>query len=70
VVNLNLHKELADELEGFGGVLRCTVCGHEKSLNDIAGWLKGGWPRHCNYTMRWYTQRELDKKTGVPVHGA
>lgn len=46
----------------FGGILRCTECGVEHLLNAtaIGMYLSSGWPKHCGYTMRWVTQKELD----------
>lgn len=48
------------DLTGFGGLLRCTVCGREAPLGDTSEHLRNGWPMCCRYTMRWITQRELD----------
>ena len=46
----------------FGGILRCSVCGYERTLTPMAIslYLSEGWPKHCGYTMRWVTQKELD----------
>ncbi len=47
-------------IQDFGGLLRCTVCGREEPLGNIAGNLRNGWPRRHDLTMRWWTQRQLD----------
>ena len=50
----------------FGGMMRCTVCGHEQALSVelVDMYFASGWPTHCGYTMRWITQRELDGENG------
>jgi hypothetical protein len=53
-------KALGAELAEFGGLLRCTSCGLERPLGDPGRRLRDGWPKHCGYTMRWWTQRQLD----------
>ena len=50
----------AATIQDFGGLLRCTVCGREEPLGNIAGNLRNGWPRCHDLTMRWWTQRQLD----------
>jgi hypothetical protein len=50
---------LFHSLDGFGGYLRCESCGAAQSLGDVAGYLRDGWPRHCGYTMRWWTARQV-----------
>jgi hypothetical protein len=48
-------------LNGRGGFLRCETCGASAALGDPAARvLGGGWPKHCGYTMRWWTQRQID----------
>lgn len=51
---------LGDELAAMGGFLRCEQCGHVRSLDDPAAHTRDGWPRHCGYTMRWWTQRQVN----------
>lgn len=53
---------IAESVEGFGGLLRCETCGREQSMceGDAGSYLFRGWPRCCGYTMRWWTQRQLD----------
>ena len=55
-----LHEALGDELIGFGGVLRCETCKRIQALGDVGSKLKDGWPKCCGYTMRWWTQRQID----------
>jgi hypothetical protein len=45
-----------------GGFLRCENCGRQEELGrtDIAVNLRQGWPKCCGYTMRWWTQRQID----------
>lgn len=56
-----IHDMIGADLQGFGGVLRCTVCGHEEPLGNVAPNLRHGWAKHCGYTMRWVTQSQLDE---------
>lgn len=51
---------IAENLQGFGGILRCETCGHKKLLGNVGNKLTNGWPKHCGYTMRWWTQRQID----------
>lgn len=44
----------------FGGFLRCEDCGHRRQLGNLAANYRDGWPRCCGYTMRWWTQRQVD----------
>lgn len=56
-----LKAKLSDALGGFGGFLRCESCGAERPLGDPGARVTGGgWPKHCGYTMRWWTQRQID----------
>lgn len=50
------------DLQRFGGLLRCTVCGREEPLGNVGHKLGNGWPKCHGYTMRWLTQRELDEE--------
>lgn len=59
---------IANELKGFGGILRCMHCEEEQELPDIAESLQRGWPRCCGYTMRWITQRQLDEAAKGNYH--
>lgn len=49
-------------LDGFGGYLRCETCRRREELGDPGRRLMGlpGWPKCCGYTMRWWTQRQID----------
>ena len=42
----------------FGGFLRCETCGLRGEVE--ARYWRVGWPKHCGYTMRWWTQRQVD----------
>ena len=57
-----LHERMGNDLAKLGGVLRSNKCGHEQTMtaDQIAAYLRRGWPEHCGHTMRWVTQRELD----------
>ena len=52
------HIKIADDLVGHGGHLECMECGYTESLGAVASHLAHGWPKHCNYTMRWITKRQ------------
>lgn len=59
---MNAHDAIAESLKGFGGFLRCEHCGKRSALDDdmdVRNYLRDGWPRHCGYTMRWWTQRQV-----------
>lgn len=45
---------------GFGGYLRCETCQRCQPLGDASEHYAKGWPRCCGYTMRWWTQRQVD----------
>jgi hypothetical protein len=45
----------------FGGVLRCETCKRSRPLGSIGYKLDHGWPKCCGYTMRWWTQRQIDE---------
>jgi len=47
-------------LLGFGGFLRCETCGTTLDLGDPGEHVSLGWPSHCGYTMRWWTQSQID----------
>lgn len=51
---------VAVELQGFGGFLRCETCGIVDDLGNAASKLSRGWPKCHGYTMRWWTQRQID----------
>lgn len=57
----------ASDLSLFGGVLRCGLCESELGLEDIAGYLPGGWPEHCGKAMTWVTLRQLAAEAQGPV---
>jgi hypothetical protein len=61
---VKLHEAIAQDLAGFGGILRCTRCGIERNVGDISLHLRDGWPLHCGYTMRWITESELRAPSG------
>lgn len=51
---------IGNELQGFGGFLRCETCGTKRPLGNVGAKLANGWPKHCGYTMRWWTRRQVD----------
>lgn len=55
-------QDLSSELDKAGGFLRCEECGRLKALksHDASFYVVKGWPKHCGYTMRWWTQRQID----------
>ncbi len=55
-----VHHKIAEKLEPLGGFLRCEECHHVVPLGDVGKRLGQGWPKHCGYTMRWWTQRQVD----------
>ena len=57
---MSVHDKIAGDLTGFGGYLRCETCGHRQTLGNVANKLRNGWPKCCGYTMRWWTQRQVD----------
>lgn len=50
------------DLQGFGGILRCSTCCREQPLGNVGTRLRYGWPSCCGYTMLWVTQRLLDEE--------
>lgn len=58
---------IAESVNGFGGHLRCEVCGTMAPLGRASGKVLNGWPKCCGYTMRWWTQSELDKAAAAVV---
>ena len=52
-----LHERIAVDLcpDGDGGRLGCGTCGAERTItpDDIAWYLRTGWPECCYRTMRW-----------------
>ena len=59
---MSLYTAMEQELQKFGGVLRCTTCGREEPVVGIAEFLQTGWPKCHGYTMTWMTQRLLDEE--------
>lgn len=57
-----LHDGIAQHPVFYGGILRCTVCGHEERLRNTAGFLTNGWPKCCNYTMTLITAAQLEQE--------
>jgi hypothetical protein len=55
---------LADKMNAalrpLGGFLRCETCRHEQDLGDVGLSVDTGWRKCCGYTMRWWTQRQVD----------
>lgn len=46
----------------LGGFLRCEECRAERPLTvpEAGSFMEGGWPKCCGYSMRWWTQRQID----------
>lgn len=46
--------------------LRCTRCGHRQPLTaaDAAGYVRRGYPRHCEITMRLIRVEEEPREEG------
>jgi hypothetical protein len=57
---MGLHESLGAELRSLGGFLHCRTCGVTSPLGAIGSHLEIGWPKHCGYTMQWWTQRQID----------
>lgn len=55
-----IGEAIAPDLRSFGGILRCETCRHMKALGDVGAKFDNGWPKCCGYTMRWWTQRQID----------
>ena len=49
----------AADLAVAGGILRCTECGTEQPLGDVADHLSNGWPECRGQTMTWVTAKML-----------
>ena len=56
----NAITDVAEDIESFGGYLRCEECRRVELLSDVATKLRHGWPQCCDKTMRWWTQRQID----------
>jgi hypothetical protein len=55
------NQTVGEELAGFGGYLRCESCRRREPLGNPGRRVLGeGWPKCCGYTMRWWTQRQID----------
>jgi hypothetical protein len=48
--------------DAHGGFLRCETCRHCQPIKPATGgsYFQQGWPTCCGYTMRWWTQRQVD----------
>ena len=69
-MKVDLTETMTGALDGFGGYLRCESCGaHEPLGNPGSRVTGGGWPKCCGYTMRWWTQRQIDAGE-VPAVGS
>lgn len=58
----DLHGAIGASLGQFGGVLRCETCRTQvhMSAGRAGRYTAQGWPKCCGYTMRWWTQRQID----------
>lgn len=54
-----VEADIAKRAAGLGGILRCEECGGERPADDIAGYLRNGWPSHCGTTMTYVTLKLL-----------
>lgn len=61
-----IHDRIAGDIDGFGGILRCTVCKRWEWMTGSAAFLRHGWPICHGYTMTWVTQRLLDEEGWTP----
>jgi hypothetical protein len=66
-----MHDAIGASLDQFGGVLRCETCGRVSEMEAGAAgrYTAKGWPSHCGYTMRWWTQRQIDDGEMTPLPG-
>jgi len=57
-----IQDKIASDVAPLGGFLRCETCRVTAPLGQarIGRYLTTGWPRCCGYTMRWWTQRQID----------
>lgn len=57
-----MQESIGESLDKFGGFLRCERCGHTRDMDkgDAGDYTAHGWPRCCGYTMRWWTQSQID----------
>jgi hypothetical protein len=57
----DLAEIMSDALAGFGGYLRCETCGRSADVGNAGERVTStGWPKCCGYTMRWWTQRQIE----------
>jgi hypothetical protein len=60
-MSATLNDHIGGALSGFGGVLRCETCRRIEPLGDPGQRVTStGWPKCCGYTMRWWTQRQIN----------
>lgn len=59
---------IGTSLDQFGGFLRCEVCRRQQDMHkgDAGRYTGHGWPRCCDLTMRWWTQRQIDAGEVTP----
>lgn len=62
-----LPAAIGADLSVAGGILRCTGCGSEQPLGDVASRLSHGWPKCCGQTMTWVTAKMLAYESRMPV---
>lgn len=56
-----IQQKIGDELQGFGGHLKCNTCRHTQELGNVGNKISNGWPQHCGYTMTWITKVVSDE---------
>jgi hypothetical protein len=57
---MSIHEVIGGKVSPLGGLLRCETCGRTRDLVNVSAKLRNGWPKHCGYTMRWWTQRQIN----------
>ena len=58
---MNSHQAIGSSLNQMGGYLKCNRCGRQRAVGDTAVHMANGWPKCCDKTMEWVTQRLIDE---------
>jgi hypothetical protein len=58
----SLAEKVGADVDHFGGVLRCEVCGIMAPMKPgrAGEYLGSGWPQCHGRTMMWWTRRQID----------
>jgi len=50
----DLHSKIATDVWPDGAILKCMACTHTERITSTqaAGFLRRGWPSHCDRTMQ------------------